>query len=264
MLISKIFKASFIYRVANDMDLDERIKERIPLFSRVLFNFGLKKSCAIICQNEYQIQKVKEKYPHKPTIVLYNPFYFNGNKPIIKKFKDRKYVAWVGVFSKKKNPALLLDIVKLHPKIEFKIAGRATTHIDNSTKSILKKLEKQPNVEFVGYLKRNEILEFLSSAYFLLNTSLYEGFSNAYLEALFVGTPIVTSSKNDPDVIIEKYNLGLIIDKHTSENDFNKLLNEEIFNTISLNAQEYVLKNHNPVVLAEKLIHFLEKIRDKN
>lgn len=263
-LICKYLDIPFIYRVANDADVDERINQRVPLYSRFLFNFGLKYSAAVICQNQYQIIKIREIYPEKPSILLYNPFFSNGNMPEVKTFENRKYVAWVGVFSMKKNPALLLDIVKIHKNLEFRIAGKLSTHIDNKTKAIFEKLEKQQNVKFVGYVKRHEILSFLSEAYFLLNTSLYEGFSNTYLEALSMGTPVVTSSKNDPDGIIGKNNLGVVIDEHKSEDDFRGVLTKASFDLMSTHSREYVLKNHNPDNLAKELINFLDKIKKKN
>src|SRR5690606_18335392 len=89
----------------------------------------------------------------------------NGNKPIIKKFKDRKYVAWVGVFSKKKNPALLLDIKKLKKKKKKKNKEREKKKNKKKKKKIIKKIKKQPNIKFFFFLKINK----------KLNSKLQEG-----------------------------------------------------------------------------------------
>jgi glycosyltransferase involved in cell wall biosynthesis len=50
----------------------------------------------------------------------------------------------------------------------------------------------------------------LSESYILLNTSHFEGFSNTYLEAFSVGTPVFAMEKADPDSIIKNNRLGYI------------------------------------------------------
>ena len=42
----------------------------------------------------------------------------------------------------------------------------------------------------------------------LLCTSDFEGFSNVFLEALAVGTPVVTRRHVDPDLIVLRHTLG--------------------------------------------------------
>ena len=42
----------------------------------------------------------------------------------------------------------------------------------------------------------------------LLSTPDFEGFSNMFLEALAVGTPVMTRRQVDPDSIVERHTLG--------------------------------------------------------
>ncbi len=71
------------------------------------------------------------------------------------------------------------------------------------------RLTKLQNVEFVGLIPHDEVTSFLTEAYCLLNTSLFEGFSNTFLEAFSVGTPVVTLGVN-PDFILTIYDLGFV------------------------------------------------------
>jgi len=69
-------------------------------------------------------------------------------------------------------------------------------------------LKELPNVKFSGYIKRADMNNFLSEAYALLNTSHFEGFSNTFLEAWAVGTPVISTIYVNPDNIINEKSLG--------------------------------------------------------
>ena len=128
---------------------------------------------------------------------------------------------------------------------------------DEETRTFLEKLRQLPNVKFVGFLHRSQILPFLSKAKFLLNTSHYEGFSNTFLEAMSVGTPIITSSKVNPDSIISKFQLGIVYTNPADLMDQYLLITQESYRELSEKCFNYVSKNHNYKSLAEKLVQSL-------
>ena len=78
------------------------------------------------------------------------------------------------------------------PRIQFRIAGDFPSPKDKSNDMEAKyRLAKLQNVKFVGFIPHNEVASYLAEAYCLLNTSFFEGFSNTFLEAFSVGTPVV-------------------------------------------------------------------------
>jgi glycosyltransferase involved in cell wall biosynthesis len=114
-----------------------------------------------------------------------------------------------------------------------------------------------PNVQFAGFLERKQILSFLANAKFLLNTSHHEGFSNTFLEAWSVGTPVLSGVNVNPDSIISKYDLGLI---YTDVFDLCRqfaAVTPEFYQLISANAKEYVAHYHGCRFLAGKLLRYL-------
>ena len=260
--IGKKLNIPFIYRVANDIDTDPRINRRLNYRQRIFFRYGLKHSSAIFCQNNYQFKRIKEILPNTVNIIIHNPFYNNGELPQIKEFSDRFYIAWIGIFQYQKNLPALYNVVKEAPDMMFKIAGRNTNSaLDESTQKSLEGLRKCNNVEFVGYLKRTEILPFLAQAYALLNTSHYEGFSNTYLESLAVGTPIITSTKADPDYIISKNNLGKVVNDFAEFNNaINIIIENQQFDALSERCRRYLFQNHDPVSLSKNLINYLKML----
>jgi len=257
--IAKRNNIKFIYRVANDADTDERIKQRLPNVTRFFYEQSLKITDVILCQNQYQFKNLKRKFPDKSIAVFHNPYDFGEHLPLIKPLNERKYVAWLGIFQYQKNLSALSEIVKALPSLEFRIAGKPQKNLDNETSNALKNLRKCPNVEFVGFLKRSEVNTFLSSAYLLLNTSHYEGFSNTFLEALAAGTPIVCTQKVDPDEIVTTNNLGFACENYEQiPAAIQKLLKEEKYLAACKRCRKYILKAHDHRVLTRQLLNYLK------
>lgn len=259
--IGKKIKIPFIYRVANDMDTDERYKERLSKLQQVSYNFGLKHAYAIICQNNYQYERLKEKYPLKNMAIIHNPYFYEGELPAIQNQNERRYIAWLGVFQHQKNLPALLDIVENLKEVQFRIAGKSGNHLDEGTSNALSKLRDCDNVKFVGYLKRTEVIPFLSNAYALLNTSHYEGFSNTFLESFLAGTPVITTSKVDPDNIIYNNCLGFIAkDYNEIPNLIVSIIKSNDYNKIAQSCRQYVLKKHDPRILAQRFVEILNDL----
>lgn len=231
--------------------VDDRFKKKLGIFRYLIFYFSFAFSSIILCQNNYQLEKIKKKFPNQKILLIYNPY----DMDLQNVYPSRgKYVAWVGIFQYQKNLGALLEIAKQLDNIEFRIAGKAQETLDVKSNEALQKLKYLDNVNFVGFLSKNDTLEFLASSYCLLNTSYYEGFSNTYLESISVGTPIVSRRAVDPDHIIEKNHLGLVA------NDYNKLP-DQIISLINCDKEEYftrgskyLRKNHDPKTLAKIVI----------
>lgn len=257
--IARRLRIPFFFRMSNDYYSDNRYQEKFPQYTRLSYEYGLKSAQGIICQNRYQHDCLKDKYPKKKMTIIHNPYYPSGNSTRHVSFDRRQYVAWLGVFQHQKNLPGLLEIVKQLPDVKFKIAGKPLPTIDRYTEIAIQRLQGCENAEFIGYLKRSEIAHFLSNAYTLLNTSHYEGFSNTYLESFAAGTPVVTTINVDPDDIIKQNNLGLVAETFRElPVMLRKLLTGNNYEQISLNCKLYVEKYHDPKEAAKRLLDFIE------
>lgn len=260
--LSKLLKKPFIHRVGSDMDVDGRIENNFSKISMIIYYWGIKNANHISCQNKYQYGILKKKYPTKSISILYNP-YFYKEKEIISK-RERTSIAWIGNFRYEKNLPALAKVVANFPNIKFKIAGTRFKNTDLDTKEGLEELEKMQNVEFLGHVNNDEITELLAKAYFLLNTSRLEGFSNTFLEAWSVGTPIVTTANVNPDGIVSKHNVGLVADDYMSlKVKVEEMLNldEEDYSALSSRCINYVKENHDPIKLAKEFLKEIENFK---
>ena len=259
--ISDLLKIPFVYMASNDVDADGRYRKNLNLIEQITCKYGLKRAKAIFSQNSYQYREFKKRFPQKNIFKIYNPYFLTEDLPEIKDRAKRKYIAWIGIYQYQKNLPALYKIVKKLPDFEFKIAGKERKNLDKDTKSVLVRLRKCENGKFVGYLRRTEIIPFLSSALALINTSHYEGFSNVFLESFASGTPVITTSRVDPDDIIANNKLGLVAKDYC---EIPKLIislkNSKDYNSMAHRCRDYVMKNHDPKVIAKKFIDSLKKI----
>jgi glycosyltransferase involved in cell wall biosynthesis len=260
-IIAKLLNKPYIFRVANDPDVDERIKLLLSKVDYLFYKLGVKIAKSISCQNGYQYEKLRKKYPKKNIFIIHNPYLIKHAGGLYKK-SERTYVAWVANFRYQKNLPALLKIVKKLQSFKFKIAGQPFSSMDDLTKQALKELEECNNVEFVGYVKRSEIAEFFNNALLLLNTAHYEGFSNTFLEAWASGTPVVSTMNVNPDNLISKFNLGKVGDSYAEVPKLIEEINsmsESQYENLSTNCFNYVKKYHDPQKLAEKFILCLKQ-----
>ncbi len=249
----------FVYRVVNDVDVDKRIKTRLKPYEYYTYQLGLRMADAFICQNDYQATQLKQRFPDTPQFTIHNPYKALASPET--RQQDRPYIAWLGVFSQQKNLPLLIKLASRTPNVLYKVAGMPAKHTDAETLAAFETLKTLENVDYVGYTKRTEVPTFLNNATALLNTSHYEGFSNTFLEALAVGTPIITSVGVDPDNIVVDNNLGFVVDGADAYVEaINTVLAGQGMSgeDLTRRCQQFVRDHHSPQTQAEKFLTQLE------
>lgn len=256
-IIAKLLRIPFIHRIASDMDVDGRIKYNISKFYLMFYYLGVRLADHISCQNKYQYEILKKKYPKKSISILYNPYKI---KETINSKSNGKYIAWIGNFRYEKNLLALASVAKKLPQFQFKIVGTKLVDSDEDTNKGLAELKNLDNVEFLGHLNNNKIPGFLSNAYCLLNTSRLEGFTNTFLEAWAMGVPVITTKNVNPDNLITDFNLGIVADNYES---LPEIIREFIlsgrYEDYHEKCRNYIIKYHNPKYLA---IQFLNDMKN--
>ncbi|MBF8964681.1 glycosyltransferase family 4 protein [Pontibacter sp. FD36] len=255
-LVCQRLNIKFIQRISNDFLVDKRFLKNHSKANWAFQNMGMRLSNYILCQNEYQFDKIQKQFPLKPVKKISNPIYLSNN--LVENRSDyRNYIAWLGLFQYQKNLKLLYEIASKLPQQKFLIAGKESINIDADTLYYLDKLKELPNVSFYGFIKRDQVLPFLAKAKFLLNTSHYEGFSNTFLEAMVIGTPILTSVNVNPDSIISDFNLGIVYENANDLLAKLSVVSPEGYKQMSDNVLEYVAAKHDYRPLTKELVGFL-------
>lgn len=256
-----LLRVPFVYIATSNKDSDARFDNYFKTSVKLSSRFAMNSAKMIVCQNEYQYHNFKKRYPDKKISIMHNPFYFPGSLPIILKKSQREYIAWVANFADVKNLPAAYDIVKQLPNVKFKFAGSSHPKSSEKTHRALELLKKCPNVELMGHLDRNHIIDFLSKAYALFNTSHLEGFSNTFLEAFAAGTPVVTRKDIDPDNLIATNNIGRIVNNYCEIPEaIVSLIQDKNYDEMATRCRAYLIKNHEPKVQAKKIVNSLMEL----
>jgi len=238
-----------IYKIASNALIDrnliiDEIKEfkNSKFNSRVIGNWiDIKFSHAICLQNECQYKMLKKNYNKNGNIIKQH---IEIKAVDLDKKSEIPIVLWVGSMAEVKQPWLFIELAKKMPSIKFQMIGgyQGDPTLYNDMK---RESEKLKNFEFLGVVPFEEIDYYYNKAWILINTSMFEGFPNAFLQAWMNYMPVISINAN-PDELITNYKLG-----YNSRNlkqlkeDLSLLLNnKELIKEIGVNGRKYVEKNH--------------------
>jgi glycosyltransferase involved in cell wall biosynthesis len=145
--------------------------------------------------------------------------------------KYEKQIIFVGRLSKEKGIESLIRLCKIIPKtIHLVIVGSGP--LENEVKKTAK---DNSNIDFLGYLPKNEVIPLIRGSFALIQPSLAEGISTTMLEAMACGIPIIASNVGgNKELIINNVN-GFLVNPEAIDE-----INEKIIN---LSENKILVKN---------------------
>ena len=191
-----------IYAGASDVDFIPGKQDIVYARDRFIFEQGLKRVDRVIVQNPEQARLLKENFGRDGALI---PNCFTpppGAEP-----DAAGYVLWVASLRASKRPEVLLEVARRMPKYQFVMIGGADP--DPAGQAFGRRIRDEaallPNVEYKGFLPFAEADRYFDRARVLVNTSLYEGFPNTFLQAWSRGVPtaafVDTGSRQDGEPV---------------------------------------------------------------
>lgn len=133
-------------------------------------------------------------------------------------FKEgRSIILSVARLTEQKNHKLLLEgfalFARVHAEYDLVVLGEGA--LADTLQEQAARLGLTERVHFMG--NRDDVYAFLGAADFVASTSLIEGLSIAFLEALSAGVPIVATKTAGTDELVEEGKNGFFIQAYTPE-----------------------------------------------
>jgi glycosyltransferase involved in cell wall biosynthesis len=177
-----------IFAGASDVDFLPGEQDIRFARDRRIFEYGLRRVDRVIVQNPAQLASVKRNYGRDAVVVpsCYAP-------PAGARADRSGYVLWIATLRESKRPEILLEIARRLPQHSFVVIGgndpdRRGIEFARRFGEAARAL---PNVEVRGFMPFAEADRCFNGARVVVNTSLYEGFPNTFLQAWARGIPTV-------------------------------------------------------------------------
>jgi glycosyltransferase involved in cell wall biosynthesis len=221
-----------------------------------------------------QTQQIKQYYNQriqKKTHIIYNPvnekvFQVKGYGLKVKGEERLNRIISVGRLYPQKNQKMMIEaFAKIAPKFpEWSLVIYGEGYLRKDLESLVERLKVKDKVLLPGRCE-TVIEEVAKSKVFCLSSD-YEGMSNAMIEALCVGTPVISTKVSGTDELIRDGENGLLVDIGDTEGlakALEKLLsNRELREKIGKEGQKLATRFKTDTIVDqwEELVHRLKAL----
>lgn len=242
--IDRIKKETFLRKIRDYLSLPI-----LMYFEKLIFQ----KAEKILTLSHYTKNKIIQRYGisgQKIDVALF-PIDFDKFYPINYSKRKNDYLLFTGrINDERKNIPLLLSafsrVKRQYPNLKLKLIGRLPS---KKLLVLTNRLKIENSVEFLGNLKREDLIPYYQNAALFVIPSFQEGLCISAIEALSCGIPVVSTRCGGPEDFIKNDYNGYLVENN-NENSLVKgiiqFLNQdnEKKKKMAKNARNYILENH--------------------
>ena len=236
------------------------VRSPLAFLDDYYFCRGIKMAGHLIAQNQFQQNELLRNY--KRTSVIIDQMTPAVAESVLSKSADPIHVLWVANLKNLKQPELFVQLVKqlersqLNKNYRMIMIGRMSSHYKDLIEDAQKELS---TFQYLGELSQEEVYAELNKASILINTSVYEGFSNTFVQAWMRKVPVISMNSN-PNETLTVHGLGFLAPKINELKEKTLLLieNNSMRLEMSEKAYRYALENHSIERNMPKLLSLLK------
>jgi glycosyltransferase involved in cell wall biosynthesis len=210
-------------------------------WNQLWFNYGVRHAKAVVAQSREQQSHISSTWNRFSTVI---PNGFVIPEPAVK--SDPPIVLWVGNLREIKQPQLFVKVAQACQDIRarFVMVGHP---MDKNLASFLERSsEELRNFSYLGGKSPQEAEQLMGEASLLINTSLYEGFPNTFIQSWLRATPAL-SLNVDPDNLMRREGIGLCTSslEQLIKDTKRLLLAPDELVCMGAKARLYAMRDHN-------------------
>lgn len=174
-----------------------------------------KKADVVVANSNGLKELALETYPDLNIGIIPNGIDTNDFEPELSKDRDEIRVLCVSRLIERKGIRYLIEAIsKLDSeKVKLTLVGEGNQEAE--LKQLVRELELDDSVIFKGYVSHEKISEIYKKSDIFALPSLNEGMSNALLEALAAGLPVIVTDTGGTSELIDEN--GFIVEKSNSD-----------------------------------------------
>jgi glycosyltransferase involved in cell wall biosynthesis len=241
-----------VWHAANDADVEPGLKvsNRNILrdrLERMLLSYGIRHADAIVAQTQDQGRLLWQNFGRRPDAVVAN-FHPDPTESIDKSGPPR--VVWIANLKRAKQPDVFLRLANALRDIDearFVIIGAGAIRTERSAwhESLMRDIARAPNVDYLGPLSQGDVNAELARAHVFVNTSLYEGFANTFIQAWMRKCAVVSLNVN-PDRVLDGDSVGFFsgTEEHMASIVRRLITDSSLRNDVAMRAHLYAMEFH--------------------
>lgn len=240
-----------IFRIAHDANCDPRTLMIRFWRDRRLYEYGLRRSNAILAQTVVQQQLIKRYYDLDSTLasMMVEPATHNLG------YEGRDVdVLWVNNLRRFKRPDLFVELARAMPSTRMHMVGGPAAGFDDVYLALREQVPSLPHLTYHGPVPYHDVNDLYERSRVFVNTSDTEGFPNSYLQAWVRGVPVVAFF--DPDGVIAREGLGNAVRTLPEmQQAVHRLLTDsDHWADVSVRCRRYMQKHYNEERILEPYI----------
>jgi glycosyltransferase involved in cell wall biosynthesis len=207
--------ARLVWHAANDSDFNREIRVSDRNFIRAFLeasalSYGIRHADKVIVQTNHQAQLLYDRFSRSADAVIRN---FHPFPAETRDTDEPLRIVWIANFKRSKRPEAfvrLAESLRNLTGVRFVMIGAPAVGGDSAqwNDALVRRIAAAPNLTYLGQLDQDEVNAQLEGAYVFVNTSLYEGFPNTFIQAWLRGVPVVSLTVN-PDGIFDNEAVGV-------------------------------------------------------
>ena len=253
--------------IASDSDLDNgyRPSDDIPNdygMPRWMGHYAIENADRIFVQTEQQQRLLAERFGRAGDLVR-NPVKISSRDPQSWPLREvRDTVLWIGRCEPfNKRPLLFLELARRCPELSFTmIANRSHADVFDALQA-----QCPANLTIIESVPHSEIWKYFRRARVFVNTSVYEGFPNTFLQCAVSGVPVVSLQVN-PDEAFSHHRCGFLANGDIKMLDFavRQLWSDHSRSEhYALTFHHHALVHHSLDSESQKFAHLLQLATDE-
>jgi glycosyltransferase involved in cell wall biosynthesis len=201
----RLHRRALIFSSSNVTDFTlERMSSRLR---RALYRVGVRLADAVVVQSDDQVALVARAFPSLRRVVPIPSFCEPAPPATPAAGNGGDAFLWFARFVDYKQPMRYLELARALPEARFWMIP-VPEQPSPELEELHDAARRTPNLELLDPLPHEKLSELIGQAAAVVNTSIFEGMPNAFLEAWAHGVPVLTL-QFDPDEVVARNGLGV-------------------------------------------------------